>query len=94
MECWGFILKNIQQDKGEFMEIEKGKFFNAKNGDRFIGKNKLTWTVEGTGSKGGMLCKSPHTDEVEEVFLRKGKLIDSEDYPIEEFEEGVEYILA
>lgn len=76
------------------MTIATESFLNARKGDQFIGKNELTWIVEGSGIRGGMLCKNPHGGEndIEEIFLRKGKLLDREGYLIEEFAEKVLHV--
>lgn len=76
------------------MNISEQTFKNAKRGDQFVGKNKLTWTVIGTGFGGALLCESPHTGNNEVISFQDGKIVDSENWRIEEFEDEGKHIPA
>lgn len=66
-------------------------FENAKKGDKFIGINSLTWEVEGPGQRGGLLCKSPHSEKTEEIFFRDEKIVHSDGWAIEELNESATF---
>lgn len=76
------------------MRISTKTFRSAKSGARFVGQNKIAWIVIKPHLKGVVICKSPHTDELENIHMRNGRIIDSDGYEIEELAGEVIYIPA